>query len=251
MFDQSNYQKWLCALQGYAHGNVVYEEIYKYLKANGDFLKALDDENLKKHVGERVVENIVVSYISGDEDINQPDSLINALIARRKPDEIGHLIWFIWTMRQEDNEELRGKVFELWPRLIDILDVNSKEGRTLASKLCDWAAFVKRIDKTTESWLLRIAPYSEEAYNSYELLKNLARISDYQPLEAQKIWVKMLESYSYDYPEDAIRKVIKNLIALGLEGERKAKEIVDAYLRHGIDRPRTWLNELKGLAGNG
>jgi hypothetical protein len=251
MFDQSNYQKWLCAMQGYAHGNVVYEEIYKYLKANGDFLKALDDGNLKKHVDEKIVENIVVSYISGDEDINQPDSLINALIARRKPDEIGHLIWFIWTMRQEDNEELRGKVFELWPRLLDILDVNSKEGRTLASKLCDWAAFVKRIDKTTESWLLRIAPYSEEAYNSYELLKNLARISDYQPLEAQKIWVKMLESYSYDYPEDAIRKVFKNLIALGLEGERKAKEIVDAYLRHGIDRPRTWLNELKGLAGNG
>jgi hypothetical protein len=238
-------------MQGYAHVNAVYEEIYKYLKANGDFLKALDDENLKKHVGEKVVENIMVSYISRDKDINQPDSLVNALIARKKPDEIGHLIWFIWTMREQDNEELRGKVFELWPRLIDIIDVNSKEGRTLASKLCDWAAFVKNIDKTTESWLVRIAPYSEEAYNSYELLKNLARISDYQPLEAQKIWLEMLTSYSYDYPEDAIRKLFKNLVALGVEGERRAKEIVDAYLRHGIDRPRTWLNELKGLAGNG
>ncbi|MDD1758168.1 MAG: hypothetical protein LUQ22_05495 [Methanotrichaceae archaeon] len=247
IFDQSDYQKWLCAMHGYAHVSAVYKEIYKHLKENGDFLKALDDENLKKNVAEKAVENIVVSYIIGGEDINQHDSLINALIARKKPDELGHLIWFIWTMREEDNEELRRKVFELWPRLIDIIDMNSKEGRTLASKLCDWAVFVKQIDKTTENWLLKIAPYAEEAYNSYELLKNLARISNYQPLEAQKIWVKMLESYSYDYPEDAIRQVFSNLIALGVEGERKAKEIVDAYLRHGIDRPRTWLNELKNL----
>lgn len=238
-------------MQGYAHVNAIYDEIYKHLKVNGDFLKALDDENLEKHVAEKIVENIVVSYISGGEDINQPDSLINALIAQKKLDELGHRIWFIWTMHQEDNEELKEKVFQLWPKLIGIIDVNSKEGRTVASKLCGRAIFVKKIDKTAESWLLRIAPYLEEAYHSDELLKNLARISDYQPVEAQKIWLKMLESYSYDYPEDAIRKVLKNLIALGLEGERKAKEIVDACLRHGIDRPRKWLNELKGLVGNG
>jgi hypothetical protein len=247
IFDQSNYQKWLCAMQGYAHVNVIYKEIYEYLKANGDFLKALDDENLKEDVNEKVIENIVVPYISGGEDINQPDSLINALIVRKRQDELGHLIWFIWTMREEDSEQLRGKVFELWSRLIDIIDVNLKDGRTLASKLCDWAVFVKKIDKTTEGWLLRIAPYAEEAYNSYKLVENLARISDYQPLEAHKVWVKMLESYSYDYPEDAIRHVLKNLIALGPEGERKAKEIVDAYLRQGTDRPRVWLNELKEL----
>jgi hypothetical protein len=248
IFNQSDYQKWLCAMQGYAHVNAVYEEVYKHLKANGHFLKALDDENLKKRVDEKLIQNIVVSYISGDEDINHPDSLISALITRKKPNELGHLIWFIWTLREKDNEKLREKVFALWPRLLDIIDLNTKEGRTLASNLCDWAVFVKQIDKTSEGWLLRIAPYAEEAYNSYELLKSLARISDYQPLEAQKIWIKMLESYSYDYPEDAIRQVFKNLITLGPEGERKAKEVVDAYLRHGIDRPRTWLRELKDLA---
>jgi hypothetical protein len=55
----------------------------------------------------------------------------------------------------------------------------------------------------------------------------------------------MLESYSYDYPEEAIRKILKNLIVMGADGERKAKEVVDAYLKHGLERPRTWLAEVK------
>lgn len=251
IFDQSNYQKWLCAMQGYSYVNTVDEDIYKHLRTNGDFLKALDDEILKKHVDEKVIQNIVVSYISGGEDINQSDSLIRGLIVRKKIEELSHLIWFIWTLREEGNEKLREKVFELLPRLLDIIDVNSKEGRIIASNLCHWAAFVKQIDSTIEGWLMKIAPYAEENYNAYNLLESLAKISDSQPLEAQKIWIKMLESYSYDYPEDAIRQVLKNLIALGSEGERKAKEVVDAYLRHGIERPRTWLGELKGLAGIG
>ncbi|MCK4822530.1 hypothetical protein KA005_42590, partial [bacterium] len=77
-----------------------------------------------------------------------------------------------------------------------------------------------------------------------------ARISESQALEAQKVWLKMLDSYSYDYPDDAIRQILKNLIVLGPEGERKAKEVVDAYLRHGIERPRTWLGEIKGSIRN-
>ena len=148
-------------------------------------------------------------------------------------------------MRKKDDVKLREKAYELWPRLLEIVDVNSREGRRLASQLCHWAAFVDQIDATVENWLLKIAPYADENHNASDLLRNLAEISDSQPLEAQKIWIKMLESYSYDYPEDAIRQIFKNLIALGADGERKANEVVDAYILHGIERPRTWLAEIK------
>jgi len=208
-------------------------------------LKALDDENIKDRVEEKVIQNIVVSYIQGNEDINKPESLISILINRKDYSELSQLISFIWTLRKKDDDKLREKVFELWPRVLEIVDVASKEGRKLASRLCHWAAFIDEIDATTESWLLQIAPYAEEDYNSYDLLKSLARISESQALEAQKVWLKMLDSYSYDYPDDAIRQILKNLIVLGPEGERKAKDVVDAYLRHGIERTRTWLREIK------
>lgn len=41
--------------------------------------------------------------------------------------------------------------------------------------------------------------------------------------------------------------ILKNLIVKGPEGERKAKEIVDAYLRHYIEKPKLWLSEIKNL----
>lgn len=247
IFDQSNYQKWLCAMQGYSYVGTIYEEFYKYLKARGDFLKALDDGCLEKRVNERIIQNIAVAYISGFEDIKQSDSLMSILIIRKKLDELSELIWFIWTMRKKDDVKLREKVYALWPRLLDIVDVASREGRILASNLCHWAAFVDQIDATIESWLLKIAPYADENHNASDLLQSLAVISNSQLLEAQKIWIKMLESYSYGYSEEAIRQIFKNLIALGGNGERKAKEVVDAYIRHGIERPRTWLAEIRSL----
>ena len=244
IFDYSDYQKWLCAMQGYAYVGAVYEDVYNHLKANADLLKALDDENIKDRVEEKIIQNIVVSYIQGNEDINKPESLISILINRKDYSALHQLIWFVWTLHKKDDGKLREKVFELWPMLLEIVDVASKEGRKLASHLCCWAVFINEIDMTTESWLLQIAPYAEEDYNSYDLLKSLARISESHALEAQKVWLKMLDSYSYDYPDDAIRQIFKNLIVLGPEGERKAKEVVDAYLRHGIERPRTWLREI-------
>lgn len=249
IFDQSNYQKWLCAMQGYIHVGTVYEMFYKHLKINGDFLKALDDGHLKKQVNERIIQSIAIAYINNFEDVKQPDSLIAILIQRRNTDELRQLVWFVWTLRDKRNEKLRGKVYELWPRLLEITDLNSKGGRILASSLCHWAAFVDKIDSTVETWLLKIALYADENHNASNLLQSLAEISDTQPIEAQKVWVKMLESYSYDYPEEAFRRIFKNLIALGTDGERKAKEVVDAYIRHGIDRPRTWLAEIKAANG--
>ena len=245
IFDQSDYQKWLCAMQGYVYVSAVYEEFYKYLKTRGDFLKALNDGCLKEKVNKKIIQNIAVAYINGFEDIKQSDSLMSILIERKKLDELSELIWFIWTLRNKDDVKLREKIYELWPRLLEIVDVNSREGRILASNLCHWAAFVDQIDAAVENWLLKIAPYADENHNASDLLQSLAVISASQPLEAQKIWIKMLESYSYDYPEDAIRQIFKYLIALGADGERKAKEVVDAYVRHGTDRPRTWLAEIK------
>lgn len=245
IFDQSNYQKWLCAMQGYSHINTVHKDVYNFLKEHGDFIKALTDENLKDHVHEKVIQNIVVSYISGDESLDDRNSLICLLLERAQFEELRHLIWFIWTLRGKDQGILSSKVSELWPKMLAIIDVKTREGRKLSSLLCHWATFIDDINDINRNWLLRVVPYAEEDYTSPDLLKNLARISKSQPFEAQRIWLAMLTSYSYDYPEESIREILANLIAVGQEGERKAKEIVDAYIRHGVERPRVWLMEVK------
>ena len=170
---------------------------------------------------------------------------MSILIERKKLDELSELIWFIWTLRNKDDVKLREKVYELWPRLLEIVDINSREGTDVGFKPMSLGNICRdQMDATVENWLLKISPYACENHNAFDLLQNLADISDKQPLEAQKIWIKMLQSYNYDYPEEAIRQIFKNLITLGTNGERKAQEVVDAYILHGIDRPRMWLAEM-------
>lgn len=244
IFDPAHYLKWLCSMQGYAHVSVVHREIYDHLKQNGSIVKALDDPNLKERIQRRFVQNICVAYLHNFERLDDPKSLISILFSRYSYDEMHQLIWFVWALRERDKTVLLPKVYELWPKILGLIDFDTKEGRKLASQLCHWASLVDDVDSTSEEWLLMIAPYAQEDHNSYEFLQSLAKISGKQPLLSHRIWLKMLESYSYDYPEEAIKTIFANLIGLGFDGKHKAQEVVDAYLRYGIERPRMWLREV-------
>jgi len=245
IFDQSNGHKWLCAMQGYAYVTNLYDNIYDHLKENGDFLKALKDENIGKSTLESVLKNAVIFYITEHENITDPESLISIILERKKYDELRYIIWYIWALHNRNIENIQDRVFALWPRLLDIINFNNINGKKLASQLCRWVSFIDKIDTNTKKWLLQIAPYSEVDYNSHDLLNGLARISDSQPTEVQEVWLKMLDAYSSAYPPDAIKQILRNLINMGVEGERMAVKIVDSYLRYGEEKPRVIFREIK------
>lgn len=244
MFDKSNYLQWNCCMQGFAYISRFHFELHDYLKLNGDYIKALDDENMKNKVCERIIQYTVVAYINNFEKIDDDNNFISTILSRANLEELLQLIWFFWTLREEGNIKLMPKINELWPRLLKIYDENSKEWKKIASSLCHWSSFIDVIDESNKEWLLKIAPFSNIDHNSYILLENLARMSKTQPFEAQEVWLKMLTNYSYDYPEESIKDFFSNLIDKGPEGKRKAIEISDAYIRHGTERPRLWLMEV-------
>jgi hypothetical protein len=244
IFDQENYQKWLCAMGGYAYVSTVYEGIYEYLKKQGHFIRALDDGNLKDRVVEKVVQNIVIAFINGFENLNDETSLIHQLFERRKYEELSQLIWFIWTLRKEGDAKVRSKVFELWPRLLAVIDTSGRDGKKLVSRLSTWSVFIDEVNDANKPLILSVAGYAEDDYNSHDLLEMIARTSKAQPREAYEIWLKLLESTSTDFPEEAVRTALKALAQSGAEGIRQAKDIVSAYLKGGNERPSIWLREL-------
>ena len=244
IFDQSNYLKWLCAMQGYAHVNIVDEEVYSFLKNHGDLYRALDDEYLSNYVKEKIIQNIVVAYINDYEMIDNQDSLINNIIVRWNYYEIDHLIWFIWTLRQTDKNNFTKKIFYLWNLLISKIDLSTTNGTMLASKLCLWATYVHKIDENSKLLLKTIAPYADDDYNSYNLLNCLATISDDSPFEANEIWHTMIERSPSDFPEEAIKKLLNNLISYGSEGKRLAKVTASLYLEKGVSQPYEWYREI-------
>ncbi len=244
IFDQGPYLNWLCAMQGYAYVGIVDQDTYQYLKDHGDFLKGLNDENIKDRAENKIIQDIAVAYISDLEKFSDENSLISILISRKDYKELSHLIWFIWTLRKEGDENLRNKVYELWPKILEVIDTATKEGRRIASQLCHWAKFVEQVDDKRMELLLAIASFADENYNSSELLESIADFSQIQAFEAHEIWMKLLTGASPDYPEEAVREILINLVNKGHEGKRKAKEIVSEYLKKGNERPNTWLREI-------
>ena len=57
----------------------------------------------------------------------------------------------------------------------------------------------------------------------------------------------MLEGSTPNYPEEAIQYILANLVKEGMEGQRKAKEITNEYLKKGNEAPLTLFNELPML----
>ena len=244
IFDQGNYLRWLCAMQGYSFVGTVYQEIYSYLRDNGDLMKSLDDGNLKKRVDDRVVQQIVVAYINDFEALDGEGSLLQLLLMRKDFVELKQLVWCFWTLRKDDDENLREKALALWPTLLSSADTRTLEGRQLVSALAYWTVFVDKIDQNTDGLLRAVAPFSDEDHNSYYLLEGIARLSNEQPFEANAIWQEILKGTAADYPEEAVRNILSNLCATGRDGVREAKKTVSTYLSIGVERPAKLLEEI-------
>jgi hypothetical protein len=245
IFDVTDELHWLCAMQAYAYVNKVDEEIYTYLRDRNHFIRALDDTRLKKEVGEKIVQNIAIAYLIGVESLEDENGLLARLLRRRKIDELSHLVWFFWTMRKDgEDAEVRKKVFELWPHILAAIDLDTREGRKLASRLCDWTVFVKEVDQTNKALILSVAPFAEEDYHSTELLESIARVSDRQPNEAHEIWTQVLERSLPDFPIEAVRRALGNILRNGDDGLRKAKALVGPYIAAGHDEVHALWREL-------
>ncbi len=243
IFDQTNNLKWLCAIQGYAYSNPIWE-VYRNLSERGDLLKVLDHKCAKDFVKKRVIQQGILAYFNGSETLTDKNSLVRAVIDRNNLSELNQLIWYLRIIQEEDHSEQRRKVYELWSLLMDMIDPSTDDGRKLASALCSLVIFVDRLTDETKSWLLQIAPYADDAHNSYLLLEGLAKLSEEQPFEANDIWLKMLERSSEHYPEEAIQQILKNLVACSSEGERLARNTVSKYIEKGIEGPHKLLAQL-------
>ena len=244
IFDRNNLLWWSCAMQGYSYVGTVYKELFLHLKEGGHLIQALNNEYLSERVKKRVVENIGVAYISDFEHLADHNSLIGTLISRRIYEELSNLVWLIWTMRKND-DGLKEKVYEIWPKILEAADTSTHEGKRLASQLCLWVVYVDEVDDQRRDLLQAIAPYADVDHHSLQLLKSLAAISKTQPFEAHEIWMKLLEISTPDFPEESIREILKNLEAQGSVGLQKAQEAVDEYIKFAIEGPNDWLSEIR------
>ena len=243
IYDKKYYQRWLCAVQGFASTDRYVTEVYFHLRDNGDLARILDDQNLDERVKEKTIQHIALAFLYDIEEIQ--GGPLEDLLNRNVPLEIMHLIWYLWIVRKDDLDNIRTKIFELWPLIQHGLDFETDEGRTVGSQLCYWVTYISELDHERLALIQEIAPYSEVVHNSSHLLERIAELSDNQPLEALKVWSSMLVGSMPDYPKESVITLLKNILDVGPEGAQKVRNIVSEYLEAGNNLPADWLREIE------
>lgn len=232
MFGEINSQQWLCAIQAYSYVGRLLPEVHNIFKGKNYYLLLLDSPCLNDSVKGRFVEYICIAYLQDLEKLADDNGLLSSLLDRENDKELSKLIWFLWSLRDKNNDTTTEIVFWLWPKLIELIKKQTSEQKPIASKLSLWTEYIEQLDDQSKSWLLEIAPFINDDHNGDSFLKELARLSNTNALNAADIWKATLINPFYIYDFEPIEQMFKNLIALGKEGKETATEIADMYIKH-------------------
>jgi hypothetical protein len=179
------------------------------------------------------------------EALDDENSLIQKVIERFIPEELHQLIWFLWTLRGKKDAEYGPKVLGIRAKIQANLNLTKKEDRKIASDLCLWIEYVEGLNEDNMQWLREIVPFADDSHHGSGVLESLARFSNEQPFMANELWQLLLERSLSDYPEEAIRTILKNLLVNGPAGVRLAKETVSIYARNHNERPWEWMKDIQ------
>jgi len=237
IFRKENRLQWLCAMQGYTYVNRIYAEIYRFLSENSHFRDALNAKELESIGKDKIIQNIVIAYMQGDEQLENKNGLLNWLIERWKLEELRDLIWFVWTQRSGQREDVSVKLIPLWIELSTRADPNSEAGKHVLSRLCTWSVFIDELSEQTMELLLRAAPYADLEHDAYILIEELKRLVEQYPDQVADIFIRMLDGFAPTYQQEDIEHIISKLYEDGGENRQKANTICDRYVKYRIGFP--------------
>ncbi|QPB83151.1 hypothetical protein CWC22_009185 [Pseudoalteromonas rubra] len=235
MFGEKKSLQWRCALQAYSHVGWLIPEIHAYFKEKNFYPALLDDESLSDTVKGRYIEYACIAYLQKRDQLDDK-SLLRLLLFRQKESELSKVVWFLWSIRDQNVEKTKVLVFALWPDLVDLINQQDSNTKPLASKLALWAEYIEELNVDTKTWLMAVAPYINDDHNGMSFMQEMARLSEGYASDVADIWIKTLSKPFYMYDLDPLETIFKNIISLGQVGQAVAREIADIYIENN-DEP--------------
>lgn len=221
IFSDKNDNNWLAAINGFSYSNYV-NSIFEYLVDSGQYEKALDTKELKYESKQRFIKYAGINYLVSDNL-----KAIKILIERWNDEELSHLAWFIWTLREKSiDKNQKEKIINLWVKLFEKL--KNKPLEKLLSNLNNWIVFFDEIDQQGKALLLQSAPFSDKNHNAYLFIEELKKHVVNETEMVAEIFIKMLEGVTPDYNREHICFIVENIYKSGLKDE--AEQISKHYL---------------------
>ena len=166
---ESEYEKnWRCAVSGYSYVNTVYTVIYCLLKDNGHLKRVLDASFDSSNIRERIIENIAISYLRGEEDLRGENSLMAYILEKWQAPDISSVIDLFGLIVKLILRTGKIRGFSLFGNIV-ITGLKGKENshQNILSDLNSLAVFLKQIDAKPKEWLVQSAPYVEHRHHAY------------------------------------------------------------------------------------
>lgn len=231
---ESEYEKnWRCAVSGYSYVNTVYTIIYRLLKDNSHLKRVLDSTFENSHIRERIIENIAVSYLRGEENLQGENSLMAYILGKWQLPDISDVIDLFWSHREVDfknGEDQR--ILAFWEYCYNRIKGNEDSHQNISSDLNLLAVFLKQIDAKSKEWLIQSAPYVEHRHHAYFFLESLNRLADTNPKEVGEVYMAMLDGNALPlYEESNIQSIVEKLYKA--KEKSLANQICDRYTRAG------------------
>ena len=218
-----------------ASATMVYQKDYEYFRDNGHFAKALQFDWQDNHVREKILQFIVIAYMS---DFDK--ETVFHIIQEKNLENNLEIIRFIWHLYRDKPDDKRAFIYKLWDTIYNLYKNDENDDmQQIFSTLSKWFVFVEKIDDTNIEWLKRSGQWTEINYNSYFLIEQLLRLVEQNAKYVGNIYLEMLHHNIYPtYKEENIIAIVEKLFKLGEVAQ--AREICNKYATEGA----YFLNEI-------
>jgi len=249
---------WEPFMKGYLFYSSLYKNIYGLMK--GHYLRAIACDFKDKEIGsigDRLVQHISLSYLIGNENVKDKESLFRKLLDKWDHSQIKEMIGYFWMQRNylvetvkdkvkiEENsmiKERKERTINFWRWIYENKYKNLKDGKLTAddkellSEISKLTIFLSRIDEENSKWLILSASSLEgvRPHPASFFLEYLNRFNDKESISyIGKILLALLSKSTITYREEDIKSLVEKIYKYGKKTE--ANEICNTYGTRGID----------------
>ena len=249
LFPKERDEHWKSVFNAYIFfSRTIYQDLYKTLKDNGHYTKALytsfESVALNEDLNKPLMNHIGIAYLSGIEKLDDQESAISILIEKEDPEQYQRLVEYFWRIGSDITDEKRNLVRLIWSELYPHLKrqkMNPKYHKAL-STLTMLVSLFKDIDDEMLEWLKLSSIFTPEQYQLYHLIDYLEKIVEHSPSQVGKLYLFMLDcNITFREFHDDVYNTIRKIYETGLVDI--GNEICDKFVENGDFSTRDLFEE--------
>ena len=247
LFPQPAIDFWKSTFMAYLYfTQTIYGDIYILLRESGHYQKAIYTEfekvSIDKDIRSSLMTHIALGYLNGWESLEDPQSLINLVLRRKDPVQIGEFVNYFSRLKTERYDpSIQAKLKTLWRELIRILRIE-ENNKYFQKSIAYLSLFISKFDKLDEEmieWIVFSAKYTSEYHVSYLLVEYLKSLSKISAVNVASVYLKLLENdIVLDDDKDDIKDTVESIYQAG------EKDLADRICIGYVNRGYLFLRDL-------